>query len=145
MNVSDMMTARPVTTGQDSTLHEAIEAMARIGCHHLPVLSVEGHIVGIITESDCRRALDAPSISTGDAAWDQMARERLVRSYMSPAPIIVEPDMPADEAARLMLAHHVSCLPVMRSETLIGIITTSDILMAFIRQQKHKDQTRVYR
>jgi CBS domain-containing protein len=56
-----MMTARPVTIVQNGTLHQALEAMARIGCHHLPVLSSEGHIVGIITDSDCRRALKRPT------------------------------------------------------------------------------------
>ena len=51
---------------------------------------------------------------------------------MTPAPIIVEPNTPAAEAARLMLVNHIGCLPVMRSETLVGIITKSDILMAFM-------------
>jgi len=110
--------------------------MTQIGCHHLPVVTDEGHIVGIITDSDCRRALQISSISLAGHAPNDSARETPVRRYMSPAPIIIEPDMPVEEAARLMLTNHISCLPVMRSETLVGIITTSDILMAFIRLQK---------
>jgi predicted transcriptional regulator len=51
---------------------------------------------------------------------------------MTPAPTVVEPGTSADEAARLMLMHEIGCLPVMRSETLVGIITRSDILLAFI-------------
>lgn len=138
MNVADMMTGRPVTIHQNDTLRQALEAMARIGCHHLPVLSGEGHIVGIITDSDCRRALKTPSIPPENWEEEETARQLLVRSYMTPAPIIVEPDMSADEAARLMLTNHVSCLPVMRSETLVGIITTSDIIMAFIKLHKRE-------
>jgi acetoin utilization protein AcuB len=57
---------------------------------------------------------------------------------MTPAPIIVEPDTSAAEAARLMLVNQISCLPVMRGETLIGILTSSDIFMAFIRCQTHE-------
>jgi len=138
MNVADMMTAKPVTIYQNETIRQALDAMARVGCHHLPVLSHEGHIVGVITASDCRRALRPPDSHTPD--WDEeaIAQRRQVRTVMTAAPIIVEPDMGADEAARLMLTHHVSCLPVMRSETLIGIITTSDILMAFIRMHKRE-------
>lgn len=137
MNVADMMTPNPVTISQDRTLHDALEAMERIGCHHLPVLGADGHVVGIITDRDCRLVLNSPL--TPPEGWrdNTTPRNILVRSVMTPAPIIVEPDASADEAARLMLDHHISSLPVMRSETLIGIITTSDILMAFIRL--HKD------
>lgn len=138
MNVAEMMTAHPVTIGQSETLHQALAAMARIGCHHLPVLSREGHIVGIITDNDCRRALKPDNSRPQPEDEEVMLQRLLVRSYMTPAPIIVEPDMAADEAARLMLTQHVSCLPVMRGETLVGIITTSDILMAFIRMHKRE-------
>jgi acetoin utilization protein AcuB len=138
MNVADMMTVKPVTIYQNETLRQALDAMARIGCHHLPVLSHEGHIVGVITDSNCRRALRAPDGHLQDWDEESAAGRIQVRSVMTPAPIIVEPDMSADEAARLMLTHHVSCLPVMRSETLVGIITTSDILMAFIRMHKRE-------
>jgi CBS domain-containing protein len=55
---------------------------------------------------------------------------------MTPAPIVVEPEMDADEAARLMLTNHIGCLPVMRSETLVGIVTTSDMLVAFMNLYK---------
>src|SRR5690242_14010438 len=124
MNVADMMTVRPVTIKQHETLRHALDAMAPLGCHHLPVLSREGHIVGIITDNDCRRALRRPEGYVGDWDEDAAALRLFVRGVMTPAPIIVEPDMAADEAARLMLTNHVSCLPVMRSETLVGIITT---------------------
>ena len=138
MNVADMMTAKPVTIYQNETLYRALDAMARVSCHHLPVLSHESHIVGVITFHDCLRALRPAGQPAED--WDeaQAAHRIQVRAVMSPAPIIVEPDMPADEAARLMLAHHVSCLPVMRSETLVGIITTSDIMTAFIRMHRRE-------
>lgn len=141
MNVADMMTAKPVTIDQSETLRQALDTMARAGCHHLPVLSREGHIIGVITHSDCLRALRPPDTHTLDWDEEQIARRRQVRTVMTPAPIIVEPDMPADEAARLMLTNHVSCLPVMRSETLVGIITTSDILMAFIRMHRREKLT----
>ena len=137
MNVADIMTINPVTIRHDRTLRDAIEMMERVGCHHLPVTGSDGHIIGIISDRDCRIALNVPA--TPPEGWrdDEATQNILVRRVMTPAPIIVEPDASADEAARLMLSHHISSLPVMRSETLIGIITTSDILSAFIRL--HKD------
>lgn len=132
MNVFDIMTKNPVTIGKNSSLYEALETMARVGCHHLPVIGSEGHLIGIISANDCRRALDWPKLWPDNWEADRRARETTVASMMTPAPIIIEPDAPVHEAARLMLAQDIRCLPVMRAETLVGILTTSDILMAFI-------------
>jgi acetoin utilization protein AcuB len=136
LNVSDIMTAKPVTVRQDSTLRQALEAMEQAGCQHLPVLSVDGHLVGILSDRDIRQALNLPQVLREHWEEDDVANHLLVRTLMTPAPITTEPDSSADEAARLMLVNRISCLPVMRSETLVGIVTKSDILMAFMRMSK---------
>ena len=136
MNVGDIMTEKPVTIDQNRTLHEALELMEKVGCHHLPVMGFNGHLIGILSDRDCRTALNSPYILREKWQDETLINKLLVRAMMTPAPIIVEPSAPASEAARLMLNHHISCLPVMRSETLIGIITTSDILIAFMTQSE---------
>jgi acetoin utilization protein AcuB len=135
MNVSDIMTLKPVTIKQENTIHMALETMARVGCHHLPVIGYDGHVVGILTDKDCRTALELA------AQHGQDSKTLLVKTYMTAAPIVVEPDTPADEAARLMLKNHISCLPVMRVETLVGIITVSDLLIAFMNLYKRLHRT----
>ena len=131
MLVSEIMTTKPVTLKQHQTLRDALELMDTNHFHHLPIMNNEGQLVGIITKRDCRAALNIPTLQR--ASWQ--TREQIinlpVRMLMTPAPIVIEPTANAEEAARLMLTHHVSCLPVVRSETLVGILTTSDILIAF--------------
>jgi acetoin utilization protein AcuB len=140
MNVADVMTTNPITINQSDTLRDALETMDRVGCRHLPVLGSDRHLVGILSDRDCRTALNSPYILREQWQDDELANRLSVRAMMTPGPIVVEPDTPADEAARLMLENRVSCLPVMRAETLIGLVTTSDILFAFIRmsQREHK-------
>jgi CBS domain-containing protein len=133
MNVSEIMTPRPVTINQDKTLRDALNLMEEIGCHHLPVTGFDSHLVGILSDRDCRTALNSPYVLRERWQDDELVNTLLVRAMMTPAPIVVEPDAPVAEATRLMLRNHINCLPVMRSETLVGIITTSDILIAFMR------------
>jgi IMP dehydrogenase/acetoin utilization protein AcuB len=133
MNVSDIMTAKPATILQDDSLDAALELMDQVGCHHLPVLSSDGHLVGILSDRDCRKALNLPLIRRDHWKDHGMTEQTSIRSLMSPAPIVVEPSAPAEEAVRLMLVNRIGSLPVMRSETLIGIVTKSDILLAFMR------------
>lgn len=132
MNVCDVMTVHPTTIGSEATLAEAIEAMRETGCHHLPVISSEKHVIGILSTHDCEQALGESLEKRDPLINTQLANAIPVSLVMTPAPIIVEPDAPAHEAARLMLEQFIGCLPVMRGETLIGIITRSDLLMAFM-------------
>ncbi len=136
MYVADIMTQKPATIGADHTLGQALAKMEQIGCRHLPVMSRDGHVVGVISDRDIRTALNSPHVL--HERWqDEALKEHLpVRAAMSPAPVVCEPDVPAYEAARLILANHIGCLPVMRGETLVGIVTTSDILMAFVNTHR---------
>jgi acetoin utilization protein AcuB len=136
MNVADIMTQKPTTVRADQSIAHALEIMRTVGCRHLPVMSTSGHVIGVLSDRDCRTALNSPHVANDGWNNDELANRLLVRVAMTPAPITTEPNAPATEAARLMLNNHVGCLPVMRGETLVGIVTTSDILMAFINKQK---------
>jgi acetoin utilization protein AcuB len=132
MNVSDIMTQKPVTVRLDTTLRQALELMEQVGCHHLPVLGTNGHLIGIVSDRDCRTALNSPHIMRDRWQDEDLINQLPVRAMMTPAPIVIAPEVSADEAARMMLKNQISCLPVMRDETLIGIVTRSDILLAFM-------------
>ena len=54
--VREVMTRDCVTTGPDTSLHDAIELMDRRGLKRLPVLA-EGQLVGLLSRSDLLRAL----------------------------------------------------------------------------------------
>ena len=131
MNVIDIMTGDPVTISHRGTLEQALALMESRECRHLPVLSDDSHLIGIISDRDCRLAMNSPHILP--EKWQTKAINRIpVTALMSPAPIIIEPHAPVHEAARLLLNHQISALPVMRSETLVGIVTTSDLLVALM-------------
>lgn len=132
MNISDIMTTNPMTILQDESLYIALEKMLQLQCHHLPVMSPQGHLIGIVSDYDCHRAISKTSEWNSHWRDDETARKVTVQSVMTPAPIVVEPNAPTHEAARLMLNNNIRCLPVMRGETLVGIVTTSDLLIAFI-------------
>jgi CBS domain-containing protein len=140
MNVIDVMTSNPITIRGDKSLRAALELMHENQVKHLPVMSKQNHLIGVISDRDCRHALNSPFIMRERWQDEELTRTVQVRSVMSPAPIVVEPQMPADEAARLMLTHRIGCLPVMRGESIIGIVTRSDMLVAFMNIHRHYEQ-----
>jgi len=139
MYVLNVMTWHPTWIASDATLARALDEMFRLGCHHLPVLSHDRHLVGVLSFSDCERALGKALKSGSTWVNSHTAHTVNVSAVMTTAPIIIEPNAPAAEAARLMLEHVIGCLPVMRGETLVGIVTRSDLLMALIMLTRKTD------
>lgn len=129
MNVYDVMTANPTVISPHAPVVDAIAAMVELGCHHLPVMSDQKHLIGILSFQDCQQALN-DAFKRGEIGADKAL---IVSDVMTAAPIVIEPNAPASEAARLMIAHYIGSLPVMMGETLVGIVTRSDLLMAFMR------------
>jgi acetoin utilization protein AcuB len=139
MNVLDIMTHKPITIRVDKKLRDALELMEAHGIKHLPVMSRHQHLVGILSDRDCRHALNSPF--TERVYWQNETLDALdVRTVMTPAPIVAESDISAMEATRLMLANNIGCLPVMRGETLIGIVTRTDLLIAFMNMHRQYEK-----
>ena len=51
-SVADIMTAPVVTVAPDTALADVVRLMARTGLHHLPVVSADGRLAGIVSQSD---------------------------------------------------------------------------------------------
>jgi acetoin utilization protein AcuB len=143
MNVSEIMTKNPVTVHPDAKLRDALEKMEKANCHHLPVQDANGHVIGILSDRDCRLALNSPYILRERWQDEEIVNNLLVRTMMTPAPVIVEHNANAQEAARLMFTNQISSLPVMRSETLVGIVTRSDILVAFMNMFENGEKPQI--
>src|SRR5262249_56448857 len=59
------------------------------------------------------------------------ARTR-VGAAMTESPLTISPATTVEDAVRLMLKHQISGLPVVENGKVVGIVTTSDILHAFL-------------
>ena len=87
-------------------------------------------LVGIVSRNDLMQA--APSKATTLSVFEAnyLLAHLEVREIMN-EPITVTKDTPLEEGARLMVEKGIGCLPVMRGEDLVGIITETDIFKAF--------------
>jgi len=118
MLVRHRMTLNPVTVDPQDMLAAAQEKMTAGHFRRVPVVQ-DGILVGILTDRDIRR----------HAGVEERTK---VRAAMTETPLTVSPSTTVEEATRLMLKHQISGLPVLENGKLIGIITTSDMLQAFL-------------
>ena len=133
MLVSEIMTAKPITVRLDDSLRVAIARMRENNCRRLPVLNYSGALAGIITDRDTRLALHSPYTLHEQWEHEKLLDNVRVRVAMTAAPITVEPTTNVVEAVRLMTTYQIGGLPVLWDETLVGIVTSSDVMMAFVR------------
>jgi acetoin utilization protein AcuB len=88
---------------------------------HLPVVGTNRQIKGLVTLADLRQGL-IPSMLGDVTLADLMIRQ----------PVAVSPDDDIEVVARLIYTHKISGMPVVKSGKVVGIITETDILRAFI-------------
>jgi len=119
MLVKYRMTEEPATIGPDQRLCEAAHKMKAGGFRRLPVIS-EGKLVGIVTDRDIRQ-------HRGHLEHTK------VKQAMTEGPLIIAtPEMTLEEVALIMLEQQIGGLPVLADGLLVGIITASDVMQAFL-------------
>jgi acetoin utilization protein AcuB len=141
MLVRDIMTQQPITAAPEQTVADALDIMHSGSFHHLPVVSERRHLIGIVSDRDCRMALDSPDTKSISTQQHKLARSIRLRDVMTAAPITTDPGQDIFEAGMIMYEHHINCLPVMLEETLVGILTSSDLLIACIQLTRRTPTT----
>ena len=127
MLVSKRMTKDPVTATPEDLLIQARLKMQKGDFRRIPVVS-DGQLVGIITDRDMREHAGYLDRTTVAAA-------------MSKKPTTVTPATTVEVAAQLLLKQKIGGLPVVENGRVVGVITTSDILQAFLDVMGASEET----
>ncbi|MBA3967576.1 MAG: CBS domain-containing protein [Nitrospirales bacterium] len=126
------MTTRVVTIEMDDSLEVVRDLFKKVRFHHLLVVDNQ-KLVGIISDRDMLKAV-SPFVGTmSETTRDRATLNKRAHQIMSHHPVTVRSSCSLQEAAQLMLARGVSCLPVttMNGEVL-GIVTWKDVLRAIL-------------
>ncbi len=133
MLVRDIMTPNPITIRPESDYLAAIAIMRAGGFRRLPVVDSEGRLVGIVTYNDLLkvRAQQADEAARQAAVLGDGVLIR-VREVMTSPVVSIPAEYPLEEAARVMIEHHITSLPVIEEGRVVGIITATDIFKTLV-------------
>jgi acetoin utilization protein AcuB len=121
MKVHEWASPDPETCTPSTTIGAARRALHDLHTHHLPVVD-DGRLVGILSDRD----LYAPGLDDDDE----------VETVMSTDLFTTTPHEPLSDAALRMLSEGINALPVVDGEMLVGVITTTDCLMALMEADR---------
>jgi len=121
MKIRDLMIPNPIAITATASISDAIELMKAYHIRHLPVVSKGRKLQGLVTLADLKQGL-IPSM-LGDVD---------LKDLMITDPITVAPEDDIETAAQIIYKHKIGGLPVTKNGRLVGIITETDMLRAFI-------------
>jgi CBS domain-containing membrane protein len=126
LTVAEIMTREPYTLEPDDTLATARELLAEHHIRHIPIVSPEGSLIGLVSQRDILAAADSSVLNRDDESSHE--------GYVALSAIMTSPVQTADESASLRGAamhlqqNKLGCLPILRQTKLVGIITDSDFV-----------------
>ncbi len=131
MFVKQWMATEVVTVAPNETIGAAGKLLKGHKIRRLPVVE-EGVLVGIISPRDLEKVM--PSMLDADGASEEefVAANTEIRTVMTASPITVEPDDTLVEAIKKMRRNKIDGLPVVEDMQLVGILSITDILDAFL-------------
>jgi CBS domain-containing protein len=145
MLARQIMSRHVVTVGVDASVAEAIAIMLGHHVSGLPVVDAAGRLVGIVSESDFIRRAEIDTerkrgrwltfLAGADRVALDFARShgRKVGEIMTKDPVTIIEDTPLADVVAIMEAHRVKRLPVLRGDSLVGMVTRTDFLPAVAR------------
>lgn len=130
--VREYMTPNPITIDVTTLVAKAHRIMQENSVRHLPVLN-ENVLVGMVTLSDILEASASDTNRLNLLEPNYLLATLSVEELMTPDPVTIAPDDSVLEAADLMFQHDIGSLPVVEDDSVIGIITETDIFHLVVR------------
>ncbi len=123
MTVARLMKSAVLSLPATASLDTAWSYLEEAGIRHLPVADPQGHLVGVVSQRDLLRARDLMR------AADNRRQPLRLGDVMHTEVLKVPPELPAHEAAAMMIEHKIGMLPVVDAEDhIVGIVTETDFL-----------------
>jgi CBS domain-containing protein len=142
MKAAEIMTTPVITIAPDATITEAAELLLAHRISGAPVVDADGKLVGIVSEGDLLRRVEAGT-ERRRSWWLELftrsetlaseyvkAHGRKVSDIMTRWVVTVTEDTPLADIADLLEGHRVKRVPVLRDGQVIGIVSRANVLRA---------------
>lgn len=132
MKVAEFMTRNLYTVEPSDSLEKAKHMMSKYKVRHLPVRSGQ-KLVGILSLTDVMRLSFGNTYAADQEEIDSALFEAMdVGNVMREDPVFIDVNADLTDAANVFIQKEFHALPVIDRDDLVGIITTTDVIRAFM-------------
>ena len=139
MLVGDRMSKPVITVPPEMPINEALNLMKKEHIRRAPVVQ-NGKLIGIVSDEDLLNA--SPSQATSLSVWElnYLLSRITIKDVMTKKVVTVQENIPIEEAARIMADNKIGGLPVIRDDTVVGMITETDLFKVFLELMGAREQ-----
>jgi CBS domain-containing protein len=142
MQVKDVMTRNVISVGPDESIMRAARLMLQNRISGLPVIDLDGELMGIVTEGDFLRRGELGTqrrrpkwlefiVGPGRLAEEYVhASGRKVDEIMTTDPITATENDSLEKVVEVMERRHVKRLPVTKDGRVVGIVSRANLMHA---------------
>ena len=132
--VSKIMTKELITLSLEYDLYTAEKLFKEHHIRHIPVLD-GNYIVGMLSLTDLERisfldSFDANEVKIDNAVYNMLS----ITQIMVKNPILVNANVTIKSVAEILSKNEFHALPVVDEDRLVGIVTTTDLLVYLLEQ-----------
>lgn len=127
--IEDIMTSPVESVQMDDSVAMIRDVFERSHYHHLVVVGDRGECAGVISDRDLLKNISPFLGKMQERSTDLNSLKRRAHQIMTRQLVAVRKNTSLRAAARVMLDHKISCLPVVDSnKKCIGIVTLRDVV-----------------
>lgn len=129
MIVEEIMKTDVITLSKNDSLSDAITVMGKNKIRHIPIVDNDNLLIGLVTDRDIKEA--GPSILhyyENNAILEQPLSTIMKTNLITGHPLDF-----VEEIAAIFYENKIGCLPILRDNKLVGIITETDILHTLVQ------------
>ena len=114
--VKHLMSTDIYSVDEKDSIELVLHIMKWKNIHHMPVVTYDRTLMGLLTWEDVENHLE----DKGNAL-------KSVKSLLKEKLITITSNQTENQARQLMRKHKINCLPVLKGEKLIGLVTSNDL------------------
>ncbi|MCR4953504.1 MAG: CBS and ACT domain-containing protein [Treponema sp.] len=133
MIIRDVMTKNPICVTEATSVTEAKRIMTENKISKLPVLNSSKKLVGIITKNDIVKVSPSEATTLDMYEISSLLNKLTCQKFMTKKVVTVGEDEIVEQAARIMDDNNIGCLPVVKDDIVVGIVTESDLFELFVQ------------
>jgi CBS domain-containing protein len=150
MKAADVMVSKVITVEPDTSVRDIANILLANRISAVPVVNDGGKIVGIVSEGDLIRRVEAGT-ERRHSWWLELVGDRgqLARDYlkahatraahvMTKPVVVAPPDMSLAEIATLLERHRIKRVPIVDEGRLVGIVSRANLLQALAAMQRDR-------
>jgi CBS domain-containing protein len=154
MNARDVMTSAVISATGETLVRDIAQLLLRHHISAVPILDQSGAPIGMVSEGDligrdeternARREWWLALLAEGEALSPDFLSGlrhpgRVASDIMSRPVITIAEDTDTGEIARLLAAHRIKRVPVVRDGRVVGIVSRENLLRMLASEERHPD------